>query len=282
MRRVVDLGQRLEVEVGVHLRGGDAGVAEQLLHRAQVLRGLQHVRGERVAQHVRMHVLGEAAAARPGAEAGRHRARRDAPAARADEQRLLFGRRELGAHLRPSLQRRARLGADGDGARLRSLAGDGHFALRGIVGEVQRHQLAHAQAGGIQQLEHRCIPEVSNARFPGRIQQSLRRLHGKRLGKRPRRLRRADAEHRIRSPALVPRQPAEPSAPGRQRERERARREALGVQHGDVAAHLRRLQALQLLLALQLEQQVDGVRVVTERGSRQPALVLQRVQVLSR
>jgi len=53
------------------------------------------------------------------------------------------------------------------------------------------------------------------------------------------------------------------------------------VQHGDVAAHVRRLQALQLVLALQLEQKVDRMRVVTERRSRQPALVLQRIQVLS-
>ena len=44
-------------------------MAEQLLHRAQVLRRLQHVAGERVAQHVRVHVLGEAAALRPGGEA---------------------------------------------------------------------------------------------------------------------------------------------------------------------------------------------------------------------
>ena len=65
MRGVVDLRQRLEVEVGVDLGRGDAGVAEHLLHRAQVLRRLQHVGGERVAQHVRMHVLGEAAALRP-------------------------------------------------------------------------------------------------------------------------------------------------------------------------------------------------------------------------
>ena len=55
MRRVVDLGQRLEVEVRVDLRGGDAGVAEHLLHRAQVLRGLQHVAREGMAQHVRVH-----------------------------------------------------------------------------------------------------------------------------------------------------------------------------------------------------------------------------------
>ena len=60
MRRVVDLGQVLEVELRVDLRGRDVGVAEQLLHRAQVAAGLQQVRGERVAQHVRVHVRRQA------------------------------------------------------------------------------------------------------------------------------------------------------------------------------------------------------------------------------
>ncbi|KAG1364898.1 hypothetical protein G6F59_018894 [Rhizopus arrhizus] len=36
MRGVVDLGQVLEIEVGVDLRGGDVGVAEQFLHATQV------------------------------------------------------------------------------------------------------------------------------------------------------------------------------------------------------------------------------------------------------
>jgi len=52
------------------------------------------------------------------------------------------------------------------------------------------------------------------------------------------------------------------------------------VQHGDVAAHVRGLQRFQVLLAVQLEQQIDGARVVIERRSRQPALVLQRIEIL--
>ena len=61
MCRVVDLGQRLEVEVRIDLRAGNRRVPEHFLHGAQVARGLQHVRGERVAQHVRMHVAVDAA-----------------------------------------------------------------------------------------------------------------------------------------------------------------------------------------------------------------------------
>src|SRR5690606_27339750 len=57
MRGVVDLGQVLEVEVGVDLGGSDVGVAEEFLHAAQVARRLQHVACERMPQQVRMHAL---------------------------------------------------------------------------------------------------------------------------------------------------------------------------------------------------------------------------------
>ena len=55
MRRVVSLGQMLKIQPGVHLRGRNIGVAKQLLHRSQILAGLQNVAGKAVAQHVRMH-----------------------------------------------------------------------------------------------------------------------------------------------------------------------------------------------------------------------------------
>ena len=55
VRGVVDLRDDAEVQPRVDLRGGDVGVAERFLHRAQVAAGLQQVRGERVAQHVRVH-----------------------------------------------------------------------------------------------------------------------------------------------------------------------------------------------------------------------------------
>ena len=54
MRLVVDTGKVLEIEVGVDLRCAQIRVSQQLLHRAQVFAGLQQVRGEGVAQHVRV------------------------------------------------------------------------------------------------------------------------------------------------------------------------------------------------------------------------------------
>ncbi len=59
---VVDLHQLVEVDVGVLLRRRQAGVAEQLLDRAQVGAGAEQVGGEAVAQGVRADLGGEAAA----------------------------------------------------------------------------------------------------------------------------------------------------------------------------------------------------------------------------
>ena len=56
MGRVIHLRQVLEIEMGVDLRAADAGVTEQLLHRAQIPAGLQQVARKAVAQHVRMDV----------------------------------------------------------------------------------------------------------------------------------------------------------------------------------------------------------------------------------
>src|SRR5258708_20511287 len=103
MRRVVDLGERLEIEMRIDLGGRDAGVAEHLLHRAQVLRRLQDVRREGVAQHVRMHVLAQAAGARPCGEACSNYSWRYTFAARTAEQGLFRRRPRPGPHPKPAL-----------------------------------------------------------------------------------------------------------------------------------------------------------------------------------
>src|SRR5205807_1350533 len=56
----VDGLEAVAVHVGVVLRGADAGVAEQLLHRAQVGPAGEQVRGEAVPQRVRADARVEA------------------------------------------------------------------------------------------------------------------------------------------------------------------------------------------------------------------------------
>ncbi len=55
----------LEIKVSVDLRGGDVGVAEQLLHAAKFSTGFKEMRGERVPEQVRVHVLLEPLLAGP-------------------------------------------------------------------------------------------------------------------------------------------------------------------------------------------------------------------------
>jgi len=40
---VVDLGQVLEIQVGIYLRRADIGVTEELLNGAEIAAGLEHV-----------------------------------------------------------------------------------------------------------------------------------------------------------------------------------------------------------------------------------------------
>ncbi len=78
MRLIVDLGEMLKIEMGVDLRRGDAGVPHQLLHPAQIARALQHMRGKRVAQPVRIDVAGNAAFDSTRPECASHDGRTDA------------------------------------------------------------------------------------------------------------------------------------------------------------------------------------------------------------
>lgn len=57
MRGVVDFGQMLKIQVGIDLSGSDMRMSEHLLNRAQITAGLQQVRGKRMPQNVRMHIL---------------------------------------------------------------------------------------------------------------------------------------------------------------------------------------------------------------------------------
>jgi len=96
--------------------------------------------------------------------------------------------------------------------------------LRRIIVHVERHELADAQAGRIQQLEHRLVLLEERRSLLLALQQALRGFHRQRFRQRPRRLGRPDTEHRVRREAAVARKPAEIAAPCREGERKRARR----------------------------------------------------------
>ena len=57
VRVQIFLAQVAAIDVGVNLRGGDVGMPQDVLDDAQVRPALQHMRGERMAQRVRMQVV---------------------------------------------------------------------------------------------------------------------------------------------------------------------------------------------------------------------------------
>ena len=85
MGLVVDQGEMLEIQVGIDLSGGQAGMAQHLLHRAQIAGGLQHVGGEGMAQGVGMHMGRDAMSRRQPLQGQAHRRGADAAAAGAEK-----------------------------------------------------------------------------------------------------------------------------------------------------------------------------------------------------
>ena len=82
---VVDLGEVLKVKMGIDLRRGDVGMTEQFLDAAQIGARLQQMAGKRMTEHVRMDVDSQSGASRPNIDPQLHGARREAPAAAANE-----------------------------------------------------------------------------------------------------------------------------------------------------------------------------------------------------
>src|SRR5260370_18912566 len=123
MRLVVDRDELRGVDRGVALRRRQAGMAQQLLDRAQIAAAGEQMRGEAVAQRVRRGALGQADIGAQFLQPRLHDARMERTAARTDEQRILR-RQAIGTRRDVSGDR---LGHDGDNrdvALLVALAGD--------------------------------------------------------------------------------------------------------------------------------------------------------------
>ena len=271
-------------------------MAQHFLHGAQIARRLQHVRGERVAQHVRMHVGGDVRRQRMRLQAQLQYARRDARAARAEEQ----GGAAIGrwrAHGQPGAQGHEGRLADGHLAHLAALARDDDFeavhvepAQRGVLAifrlavmRVQTGQLGDAQAARIQQLEHGAVAQLLRFGAALLVRRGRDEAHGVihrqgfRQGLGP--LRGADAVDGIGVECRLAAEPVEEAAPRRQLAGDRARVEAAGVQLGRVAPHLIVRQRRPGRIAAQLQQGAQVASVGVQRMRRQLALRGQLGQV---
>ena len=144
---VVYLGEMLEVKVGIDLGRGDVGVAEQLLHAAEIVAGLQQVGCKGMAEQVREHVGIDALAPGPMGDPSLYRPATEAPATVADEQRFLTGRRELRTGFVPLRERAQSVAADRHDAVFIAFAGHAHGRIFGIdVAAVEISQLRQSQA----------------------------------------------------------------------------------------------------------------------------------------
>ena len=169
---VVNLRQVLVVQAGVDLGGADVGVAEQLLHPAQIRARLQQVTGKGVPEHVRVNrrreprCLGARSKARP------NRLSRE-PCAMASSQERSRTRLRFGWVLgvkglstgQPIQQGLGRFTANGHTPELAALAHDKSgfggqidpaLGLFGGLGIEPRH-LTHPQATAIEQLHHQAV-----------------------------------------------------------------------------------------------------------------------------
>ena len=141
----------------VDLRGAQRTVAEHLLHDAQVRPALDHVRRGGVAQPVRRQVDPRRRRHRMDDPPGLARIEATAPGAE-EKGRRVPARQQLASQAQPLLDRPRRGLAEGHGALLVAFAGHGERGARQVdVEKIQRAQLADADAGGIEDLDHRPV-----------------------------------------------------------------------------------------------------------------------------
>ena len=160
--------QPLFQHMGIDLRGGNIGMAEQGLHHPQVGAVVQEVAGEGVAQHVRREPLAGDAAARAqrlqfagemlAGEMALLAERRKQPfrcclAFAAGAQREIFGHGALGGLVERHQPLLAALAAHHQ-----------HSLVAPRGGRRQRHQFGDAQAGGVDDFQQAQQPRGAQAR----------------------------------------------------------------------------------------------------------------------
>ena len=146
----------------VELGGGDVGVAEHLLQRAQVAAAREQVRGERVAQRVRAHLAREPRRRGVALDDLVEALARQAAAAVVDEQPRLEA---VADEPRPAAhevdaERAGGLAADGHDPLLVALAAGAQLAAVEVeVGELELDRLRRPQAAGVHQLEQGAVAQ---------------------------------------------------------------------------------------------------------------------------
>ena len=218
-------------------------MSEHLLDCPEIPRRLQHVRGERMPEHVRVHVLGKSPLHRPFREAALNGARRDARAAAAEKERLGVALRKRLACGKPGADRVARRGADGHDALFRALAPHAYLAMVEVDAiEIESRQLGEPQPGRIGELEQRAIAQRKHVGPLDRHQahRFIRRQHG---GQPARRAGRLETGARVvLDSRIAVLEEAEERAPRGEHPRKAPAREPAPVQRRQESPHVARRQ----------------------------------------
>ena len=177
MRREVRLAAATVGDVRVQLRRRQVGVPEHLLDRAEVGAAFEEVRGEGVAQQVRVDALGlePGHGGEPAQDEERPRARERA-APRVEEELGPVALVEIRASVREvPAERVDGLASDRDDAFLRALAeSPDEPVLEVDRGAVEPDRLAHAQARAVEELDERAVAQRPRRRAGRRVDQALR------------------------------------------------------------------------------------------------------------
>src|SRR6187551_1001639 len=174
MGRSVSLPQASGVDTSVDLSGGDRGVAEQLLDRAQVGTAFQQMGGKTVAQRVRRDAGGECRLAHPEGQAAGDVGAGEAATILGKKKRLLtwLGGEGMTAPLQIALQRSLCRLTDRQQPFFRTLTE--HPQLLGLEVEgvlVEAGDLLAAQATGVGQLQHRAVAQLERRARGNPLQQ---------------------------------------------------------------------------------------------------------------
>src|SRR5580692_3310662 len=150
----ISADQAFGVDFGINLRGGQRGVAEQFLDRADVAAAGEQVRGEGMPQRVRRCGLRQAERAAQPRHGELDEARRQRPALGADEQRPVVGQVE-GTERDVIRDQLVDLRQQRHHALLAALSGDSQRVARAEIGALQAQRFGNAQAAAIEQRQHR-------------------------------------------------------------------------------------------------------------------------------
>ena len=282
--RVVDLPQTRLQHVRVYLRRREIGMAEHQLDRAQVGAAIEQMGGKGVPQNVRAHRARQPGAAdvllqdlpeadsTEGPATGVH----EQPRRRSSLQQFPAGAGTI------ALNPVGRLLADGHQALLAPLADACEVLLREVqVDQPDGDQLADAEAGCIQQFDHRAIAEAERRRDVGLRDQPIDFFERKELRQRGPRARRAQVVGWIVFDRAIQGEVAIEAADGGDQARDRTRGEAARALIADERFEIAAVEPVDAALEAGGKRGERGevASVALQRVLGEPALDAQMIQI---